>query len=70
MTVKELIRQLKRFNPNLEVKVDSAEYSDFEIQKLNWYSSNFAKTTYFEEFLIFSDFNKSLRKKCKLKFKN
>ena len=35
MTVKELIEQLKTFNPNLEVKVDSSEYSDFEIQKLN-----------------------------------
>ena len=50
MTVKELIRQLKKFNPNLEVKVDSAEYSDFEIQKLNWYSSNFKKTD--EEFIL------------------
>ena len=50
MTVKELIRQLKRFNPNVEVKVDSVEYSDFEIQKLNWYSSNFKKTD--EEFIL------------------
>ena len=37
-------------NPNLEVKVDSSEYSDFEIQKLNWYSSNFKKTN--EEFIL------------------
>ena len=50
MTVKELIEQLKTFNPNLEVKVDSSEYSDFEIQKLNWYSSNFKKTD--EEFIL------------------
>lgn len=50
MTVKELIEQLKKFNPNLEVKVDSTEYSDFEIQKLNWYSSNFKKTD--EEFIL------------------
>lgn len=50
MTVKELIRQLKTFNPNLEVKVDSDEYSDFEIKKLNWYSSNFKKTD--EEFIL------------------
>ena len=42
--------QLKTFNPNLEVKVDSTEYSDFEIQKLNWYSSNFKKTD--EEFIL------------------
>ena len=50
MTVKEFIEQLKTFNPNLEVTVDSAEYSDFEIQKLIWYSSNFKKTD--EEFIL------------------
>ena len=50
MTVKELIEQLKTFNPNLEVKVDSVQYSDLEIQKINLYSSKFKKTD--EEFIL------------------
>lgn len=54
MKVKDLIEKLKDLDPNLEILVDSdndfESYSDFEIQKLNWYSSNFKKTD--EEYIL------------------